>query len=233
MDENKLKLSDIFSFRTTSSPEKAKKVAKSIALLIGGIILVGVVLLLVIKYNGYEANLHANRPDLSLNIFDPDRILVLVIAFMIYRISRMGAVLGAIYYLASFILGAVFLFLKMPGGGIQITLLIFGFLTLRACQASFNYHTLRHAKTIWRNVIVKTVASIVYGSLLSALTIYLIREGIIVIENLNDELLGNMILGACLIGIILSFCGWLPFTRKRPLCDFNHMPLAEPKKEEE
>ena len=227
MDGNKLKFMDIFSISTISSPEKATKVAKTIALFIAGLVLLGIVVLLVIRYGGYEASMQASRPGLSLKILDPDRILVLIIAFMMYRVSRVGAVLGAIYYIGSFLAGIAMLALKVPGGSIQISLLIFGFLTLRACQATFNYHTLRQAKTIWRNAIVKTVASIVYGSLLTGLLVYLLRSRIIDMGYISDESLGNMMIGVFLIGVILSFCGLLPFTRKKPLCTLGEMPAIE------
>ncbi len=94
------------------------------------------------------------------------------------------------------------------------------FIIWRTLQGTFAYHQIIGSKVQYKNVIKKTLLSILYS--VSAVFILASVHAIAFLDDFNEEkyavLVSLVYLFTFLCVFALAFRGWLPFTKNKPIC---------------
>ncbi|MBS0358520.1 MAG: hypothetical protein JSS53_04565 [Proteobacteria bacterium] len=150
----------------------------------------------------------------------PGALIFLIIGYMLHQShSRTGAIIGIIQQLLAL---SIYVFLatqnQLVGWDVWkdaiLSLVIFVY-AIRACQAAFLYHHLIHSKVNTKNLITKTLLAIIYSVIYAVIVYFIFIK--LVPENL--QALSQLAISVvALLGLFLSFNGWLPFTKNKSVC---------------
>ena len=103
------------------------------------------------------------------------------------------------------------------GRNVILALMMFVY-SIRAVQVSFQYQALVNSRPVLKNIIIKTTLSFVYSLIFIVLGII----SVVVIfgntEKVTENAWGMAVILPLCIGTFLTFRGWLPFTKNKPMC---------------
>jgi len=150
----------------------------------------------------------------------PDGVVFILLAFAVYkRRSRIAAILAIIQ--AIFVFGiSVNAILTYGAGAIHRILISSAVLAaaIRGTQATFSYHRLLRTHFSLQHFLLKTVLGVLYGIIFMVLSIIAAGFILSILGKQSTRIFAALlVLYAFSLGLIMSYLGWLPFTKKKPV----------------
>ncbi|MBS0358511.1 MAG: hypothetical protein JSS53_04520 [Proteobacteria bacterium] len=199
-----------FNFGKIESAGQAVKILKDIGI---AFYVVGIIMILIPLYlNNLPATLGG--------------VVFLIIGFMLHKHqSRTGSIIAVIQQLIAVCLIALLIYpnnLQVWGvwRDFIISLIILVY-SVRATQASFAYHKFTQSTVHWKNFAIKTLCAVIYAVILAAICFFGLAKFAPNFMQSNMQMPGFIINLAVLVGLFLSYNGFLPFTKNRPICEVH------------